>query len=177
MKMNRQPYQKFLERGVAYLPAGRLEEGLVPGLNLTEHFILAQRSNQFFINWNLAQGQAQAKIKEYSIRGTPNTRVEALSGGNQQRALLALLQPGLNLVLLEHPTRGLDIESSMWVWSQLLERRRNGTAILFASADLDEIFEYSDRILVFSGGRVAKALNAKETSVQQLGELIGGKGL
>ncbi len=177
MKMNRQPYQKFLERGVAYLPAGRLEEGLVPGLNLTEHFILAKRSDEFFINWNLAQGQAAARIKEYSIRGAPESRVEALSGGNQQRALLALLQPNLKLILLEHPTRGLDIESTMWVWRQLLERRRRGTAIVFASADLDEIFEYSDRILVFSGGRVAKALNAKETSVTQLGELIGGKGL
>jgi ABC-type uncharacterized transport system ATPase subunit len=65
----------------------------------------------------------------------------------------------------------------LWVWNQLLERRRHGTAILFSSADLDEIFQYSDRILVFSGGRVAKALRAKETSVEQLGELIGGKGL
>ena len=177
MKMNRQPYQKFLERGVAYLPAGRLEEGLVPGLSLTEHFILANRSDEFFINWNLAEGQTAARIKEYSIRGTPTTRVEALSGGNQQRALLSLLQPELALVLLEHPTRGLDIESTMWVWNQLLERRGQGTSIIFTSADLDEIFQYSDRILVFSGGRVAKALNAKETSVQQLGELIGGKGL
>ena len=177
LKMNRQPYRKFLERGVAYLPAGRLEEGLVPGLNLTEHFILAKRSNEFFINWKLAQGQTAARIKEYSIRGNPTTRVEALSGGNQQRALLSLLQPELRLVLLEHPTRGLDIESTMCVWNQLLERRRQGTSIIFTSADLDEIFEYSDRILVFSGGRVAKALNAKETSVQQLGELIGGKGL
>ena len=176
-KMHRQPYQKFLERGVAYLPAGRLEEGLVPGLNLTEHFILAKRSDEFFINWNLAQQQTAARIKEYSIRGTPTTRVESLSGGNQQRALLSLLQPELHLVLLEHPTRGLDIESTMWVWNQLLERRRQGTSIIFTSADLDEIFEYSDRILVFSGGRVAKALNSKETSVQQLGELIGGKGL
>jgi simple sugar transport system ATP-binding protein len=154
-----------------------LEEGLVPGLNLTEHFILAKRSNDFFVNWNLAAATAQERIQEYSIRGTPNTRVESLSGGNQQRALLALLQPDLNLVLLEHPTRGLDIESTMWVWSQLLERRRRGTAIIFSSADLDEIFEHSDRVLVFSGGRVAKALNAKETSVQQLGELIGGKGM
>lgn len=177
MKINRQPYQKFLERGVAYLPAGRLEEGLVPGLTLTEHFILAKRSNEFFVDWTLAQQQAQARIQEYSIRGAPVTRVEALSGGNQQRALLALLRPDLNLVLLEHPTRGLDIESTMWVWSQLLERRRRGAAIIFSSADLDEIFEYSDRILVFSGGRVGKALNAKETSVAQLGELIGGKGL
>ncbi|HEX7578223.1 MAG TPA: ATP-binding cassette domain-containing protein, partial [Verrucomicrobiae bacterium] len=177
MKMNRQPYQKFLEHGIAYLPAGRLEEGLVPGLNLTEHYILARRSNEFFINWNLAQEQTAARIKEYSIRGTPSTRVESLSGGNQQRALLSLLQPELHLVLLEHPTRGLDIESTMWVWNQLLERRQQGTSIIFTSADLDEIFEYSDRILVFSGGRVAKALNSKETSVQQLGELIGGKGL
>ena len=177
VKMNRQPYSKFLAQGVAYLPAGRLEEGLCPGLDLTEHFILARRSNETFINWNAAQEFAQTRIQEYSIRGMPGSRVEALSGGNQQRALLSLLQPELNLILLEHPTRGLDIESTMWVWNQLLERRRRGTAIIFASADLDEIFQYSDRILVFSGGRVAKALSAQETSVAQLGELIGGKGL
>lgn len=177
VKMNRQPYREFLNRGVAYLPAGRLEEGLVPGLNLTEHFVLAQRSTEFFVNWSLAQSQAQVRLREYDVRGTPHSRVESLSGGNQQRALLALLQPNLKLMLLEHPTRGLDIESTMWVWSQLLERRQRGTAIVFASADLDEILEYSDRILVFSGGRVSRALNAKETSVQQLGELIGGKGL
>jgi ABC-type uncharacterized transport system ATPase subunit len=176
-KMNRQPYMNFLDCGVAYLPAGRLEEGLVPGLNLTEHFILARRAKEFFINWITAQSQAQARIDEYSIRGLPASRVESLSGGNQQRTLLALLQPDLKLILLEHPTRGLDIESTMWVWSQLLERRKRGAAIVFASADLDEIFEHSDRILVFSGGRVTRALNAKETSVRQLGELIGGKGL
>jgi len=177
VKMNRQPYQQFLNRGVAYLPAGRLEEGLVPGLTLTEHFILAERSKEFFINWQRAQNFAQTRINTYNIRGVPASRVEALSGGNQQRALLALLQPNLNLILLEHPTRGLDIESTLWVWQQLLERRKRGAAILFSSADLDEILENSDRILVFSGGRVAKALNASETTVQQLGELIGGKGL
>ncbi len=176
-KMTGHAYCGFLERGVAYLPAGRLEEGLVPGLNLTEHFILARRSSELFLDWGASQSHARERIKEYSIRGVPNSLVEALSGGNQQRALLALLQPNLNVILLEHPTRGLDIESTIWVWSQLLERRRRGAAIVFYSADLDEIFDYSDRILVFSGGRVAKALNAKETSVQHLGELIGGKGL
>jgi simple sugar transport system ATP-binding protein len=176
-KMNQQPYELFLDRGVSYLPAERLEEGLVPGLNLTEHFILARRVTKFFIDWNAATANAQMRIKEYSIRGTPSTKVESLSGGNQQRALLALLYPNIDLLLLEHPTRGLDFESSMWVWRQLLEQRESGTAIVFASADLDEILEYSDRILVFSGGRVAQVLSAKETSVQQLGELIGGKGL
>lgn len=177
MRMNRQPYAHFLDRGVAYLPASRLEEGLVPGLDLREHFILAKRSNEFFINWSAAQAHAVESIKAYNIRGQPTTRVEALSGGNQQRALLALLRADLNLILLEHPTRGLDIESTMWVWTQLLERRRRGAAIVFTSADLDEILEYSDRILVFSGGRASKPLNAREITATQLGELIGGRGL
>jgi simple sugar transport system ATP-binding protein len=176
-QMNGQPYAKYLERGVAYLPAGRLEEGLVPGLNLTEHFVLAKRSKEFFVNWNTALAEANARIKEYNIRGVPASRVESLSGGNQQRALLSLLQPDLNLILLEHPTRGLDIESSMWVWKQLLERRKRGAAIIYASADLDEIFDYSDRILVFSGGRVKLVSSSDRVSVQLLGELIGGKGL
>jgi simple sugar transport system ATP-binding protein len=177
MKINGQAYARFLDRGVVYLPAGRLEEGLVAGLNLTEHFILAKRAKDLFVDWNQAQLNAKERIKEYSIRGTPDTRVESLSGGNQQRTLLALLHPDLKLVLLDHPTRGLDIESTRWVWNQLLERRRQGTAIILASADLDELIEYCDRILVFSDGRVSKALNAKETSVRQLGELIGGKRL
>ncbi|MGB8648630.1 MAG: ATP-binding cassette domain-containing protein [Anaerolineae bacterium] len=176
-KMNRQPYSQFLEMGVAYLPAGRLEEGLCPGLTLSEHFILTDRASPFFIHWNQAEERAQRHIDKYSIRGTPSSHVEALSGGNQQRALVSLLRPDLRLILLEHPTRGLDIESTMWVWEQLLLNRRLGTSIIFTSADLDEIYEYSDRILVFSGGRVAQALNTRETSVQQLGELIGGKGL
>ena len=177
IKMNRQPYEKFLDRSVAYLPANRLEEGLVAGLNLTEHFVLAKRSIEFFVDWKAAQANAEKRIQEYNIRGVPGSLVESLSGGNQQRALLALLYPHLDLILLEHPTRGLDIESTMWVWSQLLERREQGTAIMYYSADLDEVYEHSDRILVFSGGKIAKAITTKETSVQQLGELIGGKGM
>jgi ABC-type uncharacterized transport system ATPase subunit len=80
------------------------------------------------------------------------------------------------LLLLEHPTRGLDIESSMWIWGKLKERCKNGTAIIFISSDLDEILTYSDEILVFFGGKVSQLLKADQTSVHQLGELIGGKG-
>ncbi len=70
-RMTGQSYRKFLERGVAYLPAGRLEEGLVPGLDLTEHFILAGQKKDVFINWSAAQHQARQRIQEYSIRGAP----------------------------------------------------------------------------------------------------------
>jgi simple sugar transport system ATP-binding protein len=99
-----------------------------------------------------------------------------LSGGNQQRALLALLRTPLSLLLLEHPTRGLDIESTIYIWSKLKERCREETSILFISSDLDEILHYSDRILVFFAGKVSQSLNATETTVDDLGQLIGGKG-
>lgn len=175
--MSGKSYQKFLDGGVAYLPAGRLEEGLIPGLNLAEHFVLARTERTpFFINWALARGDARRKIEEFNIIGSPSTLVEGLSGGNQQRTLLALLPDSLRLLLLEHPTRGLDVESALWVWDRLLERREEGTAILFTSTDLDEILERSDRILVFSGGRMLEILDASQTDVEQLGYLIGGKG-
>ena len=64
---------------------------------------------------------------------------------------------------MEHPTRGLDIESAAWVWSQLLERRTDGTAIVFASADLDELLRYSDRIAVFFEGRIIEVVDAAAT--------------
>ncbi|MCZ7543571.1 MAG: hypothetical protein M5R40_08555 [Anaerolineae bacterium] len=85
------------------------------------------------------------------------------------------MPPNLRLLLLEHPTRGLDVESAAWVWSRLLARRADGTAIMFISADLDEIVEYSDRILVFFAGRVTEITDPAATSVEALGYLIGGK--
>jgi ABC-type uncharacterized transport system ATPase subunit len=171
----RRSYRDFLAAGVAYLPAGRIEEGLIRGLTLTEHYVLSQRDHQsVFIDWPAATEGMQKRVTEFNIRGTPATPVEALSGGNQQRALLALLPPDLKLLAMEHPTRGLDIESAIWVWTQLLERRRSGTAILFISADLDELMEHSDRIVVFCDGVMAAPIDAATTSAEELGYLIGG---
>jgi simple sugar transport system ATP-binding protein len=175
--MTGRPYHDFLRAGVAYLPAGRLEEGLISGLTIAEHVVLAEHRPDFFINWAQARSQAEARIAAFHIVGQPHTPVDNLSGGNQQRTMLALLPPHLSVLLLDRPTRGLDIESTLWVWDHLKERRRQGTAIIFTSADLDEIIEQSDRILVFSGGRVTRALGAREVSAERLGEYIGGKGL
>ena len=175
--MTAKPYRYYMDQGVAYIPASRLEEGLIPGLNLTDHFILCGEQNGTFINREAAVRVTEDRIQDFSIRGTPNHRVEALSGGNQQRALLALMRTPLALMLMEHPTRGLDVESAIWIWSKLKERCRQGTSILFISADLEEILQYSDRILVFFGGKVSKPLPAASATVDQLGQLIGGKGL
>ncbi|MDF1596868.1 MAG: ATP-binding cassette domain-containing protein [Acidimicrobiia bacterium] len=173
--LTRTGYRGYLAAGVQFLPAGRLEEGLVAGLTLTEHFVLAGRRDGFRIDWDGAREEAARDIAEHFIKGTPESTAESLSGGNQQRLLLAMLQENLSVLLMEHPTRGLDIESAAWVWEQLLLRREDGTAIVFASADLDELLEYSDRILVFFNGSVLAEVSARKSSVDELGHLIGGK--
>lgn len=170
------PYLNFMHSGIGYLPAARLEEGLISGLTLAEHVTLTGAQQGFFIDHEMSQRVTQRHINEFFIHGTASSQIEALSGGNQQRTLLALLPSSLNLLLMEHPTRGLDIESSIWMWSKFKERCKQGTAILFISSDLDEILHYSDRILVFFGGKVSKPIGAATTSVEDLGQLIGGKG-
>jgi simple sugar transport system ATP-binding protein len=169
-------YHDYMEKGVAFLPASRLEEGLVPGLTLAEHFILAESQQGIFINWKRVYAQTEQRISDFAIHGRPTSKVETLSGGNQQRAILALLRNPLSVLLLEHPTRGLDIESTIYIWDKLKERCRQGASIIFISPDLDEILQYSDHILVFFSGRVSPPLDANNTSVDHLGQLIGGKG-
>jgi simple sugar transport system ATP-binding protein len=169
-------YHTFKRNGAAFLPAARLEEGLAAGFNLTEHFVLAEEAHGFLINWEKSKELAQRRIADFNIHGTPASTVESLSGGNQQRALLALLREPLSLLLLEHPTRGLDIESTIYIWSKLKERCRQGTSILFISSDLEEILQYSDRVLVFFSGRVTPPLDAPTLTTDLLGQLIGGKG-
>jgi simple sugar transport system ATP-binding protein len=166
----------FKRQGVAYVPAARLEQGLVPGLTLSDHFILSEDLRGLFIDRRTAAERAEERIRSYNIKGTPSNTVESLSGGNQQRMLLALLRNPLSLILLEHPTRGLDIESTIYIWSKLRERCARGSAILFISADLDEVLQYSDRVVVFFAGRVSPPLRAQSLTVERLGELIGGKG-
>lgn len=169
-------YKEFLAAGTAFMAADRLEEGMIAGLTIEEHMVLARRGKQpAIVDWAVARTAAQAGIAEFNIRGAPVSVVEGLSGGNQQRALLALLPPALKLLAMEHPTRGLDVESAIYIWSKLLLRRSEGTAILFATADLEELLRYSDRVLVFFAGEIMAVLRAADATVEQLGALIGGK--
>ncbi len=169
-------YRRHLDAGVHYLPADRLGEGLVEGLTVKEHFALAGIEPQgFLLDWERASSEATARIEEFSVKGTVDSTPESLSGGNQQRLLLAMMPEKISLLVMEHPTRGLDIESAELVWTRLLARRSDRTAILFASADLDELLRYSDRIVVFFAGRILAVLDATETDSEAIGYLIGGK--
>jgi general nucleoside transport system ATP-binding protein len=173
--MTGQSYHRFLDAGIIFMPAGRLEEGLIAGMTWTEHAALVERASPFWVDWPRAARKAAQCIQEFNIKAKSSMCVEELSGGNQQRTLLALIPPHPPLLLMEHPTRGLDIESTESIWGLLLDWTRSGTAIVFSSSDLDELLDRSDRILVFFNGRV-RALDARRATVEQLGELIGGKG-
>lgn len=173
--VTRNGYHRRQSDGMAYVAAGRLEEGLVAGLTMTEHLVLAQPEQQFFIDWDGARQEMTERIATYQIVGRPETTADTLSGGNQQRLLFALLHSPLKLLLLEHPTRGLDVRSTDYIWQLLYQRREAGTAILFMSADLDEIIQHSDRIAVFSGGVMSRILDAHATTADELGHLIGGE--
>jgi simple sugar transport system ATP-binding protein len=87
---------------------------------------------------------------------------------------MALLPPNPVLMALEQPTRGLDVDSARWIWTQLLARRAEGSIILFTSPDLDELVTYSDRILVLFAGRVHEIPDARQTTIDELGRMIGG---
>lgn len=168
-------YHQRRNHGMAYLAAGRLEEGLVADLSLTEHLVLAGPEHDFFVDWSAANQEMARRVRDYQIIGRPDSTADQLSGGNQQRLLFSLLNSQLKLLLLEHPTRGLDVRSMDVIWDLLYQRREDGTAIVFISADLDEILERSDRIAVFYSGEMLRIVNAAETNVEELGHLIGGE--
>ncbi len=169
-EMTGKPYRDYLRHGVAFGAAGRLEEGLVAGLTLTEHIALTS-DDGMLVDWARARDWTDAQLKLYNVHGRATDKIEQLSGGNQQRVLMALLPQNPTLLALEQPTRGLDVESARWIWQQLLGRQ---TAILFASPDLDELVAYSDRILVLYAGQVYEIPDAASTTIDELGHLIGG---
>jgi general nucleoside transport system ATP-binding protein len=173
--MNHQNYHAFKRHGVTFMPASRLEEGLISGLSVAEHFALQEKRKPFIVKWQQAQFLASERIEHFRIKGLPDSPVEALSGGNQQRLLLSFLPADPVLLLLENPTRGLDMDSVHWVWRHLHQYCRHLTSIVFSSSELDEILMVADRVLVFFNGRIIKDVDSAETDVQDLGKAIAGK--
>ena len=167
-------YIRRMEYGFHYLPADRGREGLVDGLTITEHIALASPQRSIATDWKLAREESNKIIDKFSIKGTPESVPASLSGGNQQRLLLGLIPDSPTVLLMEHPTRGLDIESAAWVWKYLMGLAEDGTTILFSSSDFDELMTYCDRIFVFFKGAIIQELASVEATTERLGSLLGG---
>ena len=147
--------------GVAYVPADRQEQGLVLDMTLWENSVLGRQDDAGFSRTGVL---GIRKIKELAARLIAEFDVRArsigvpaatLSGGNQQKLILAReLETDPRLLVAAQPTRGLDVGAIEFVWRQILEQKAAGRAVLLISAELDEIFALSDRIVTIYGGRI-----------------------
>lgn len=167
-------YHQMKQNGVIFCAAGRIEEGLIAGLTLTEHVALTE-SDGIFIDWQKAKANTSAKIISYNVRGQNDDNIEQLSGGNQQRVLMSLVPELPSVMILEQPMRGLDVDSASGIWDKLIERCDAGSSLVFSSPDLDEILTYSDRVLVCYAGEVFMIDDPSTMTNNQLGHMIGGE--
>ncbi len=165
---------KAQELHTAFIPADRLEEALFTGISLQDHFSLREEGALFWRSRNSTRKRAEEAINTFSIKGTPDDLAEDLSGGNQQRLLLSLLNPSSRLILLENPTRGLDIQSGQWIWQHLRDELSPKTTIIFSSPELDEILHYSDRIMVFHDGEIVLDNAVSDTSHDAIAAAMTG---
>lgn len=164
----------LLQPGTVFLPADRLAEGLFPSLTLREHHLLAS-PGKALLNATVGLSETKRAIALHAIKGEPHHRVEELSGGNQQRLLLSLIPPETRLVLMENPTRGLDVQSAASTWALLRRLAENGAAVIFASADLEELMAHAGRILVFYNGALVLDTPSSAASYRQLSRAIIGQ--
>jgi ABC-type uncharacterized transport system ATPase subunit len=169
--------------GVAYVPADRHRFGLVLSFSVADNLVLtsyhrAPYSRGLLRNDAAIRRMAEERIKAFDIR-TPSADVKAgtLSGGNQQKIVVAReFDRELRLLVLDQPTRGLDVGSIEFIHKQVIAKRDAGTAILLVSAELDEVLELSDRIAVIYRGRLVAIRDGRTADKNEIGILMATGG-
>jgi simple sugar transport system ATP-binding protein len=171
--------------GVGFVPGDRHRYGLVLPFPITDNLVL----NDYYLapyadglrrNDDAIRAYAEGAIAKYDVRThSPTIPCANLSGGNQQKVIVAREFEGeLKLLVLDQPTRGLDVGSIEFIHRQAIARRDTGVAILLVSAELDEVLELSDRIGVLFRGRLVAVLDGRTADREEVGLLMatGGRG-
>ncbi len=180
--INKRTVLERFNRGIAYVPDDRHKDGLVMDLDVSHNLMMRSYKKEPFSKHLVLNRQSIIKmadnaIKTYSIK-TPNTTtdVKLLSGGNQQKVILAReLYENPELIVVSQPTRGLDIGATENVRMLLSEMRNSNKSVLLISADLEEVLILSDQIAVMFGGQIVGIMNNDENlDMQKLGALMGG---
>ena len=170
-----------IAHNIAVITEDRQAEGLVLNFNLSRNAVLKffnrpPFSHRGLLNFSAIDSFTEGLIETFNV-STPGTDVQAgkLSGGNQQKLILAReLSQEPPLIIANKPTRGLDIGATAYIHQKLSDERARGAAILLISADLDEIFALSDRILVMFDGRNMGTLPAAEANLENIGLMMAG---
>jgi ABC-type uncharacterized transport system ATPase subunit len=169
------------EVGASHVPEDRHKHGLVLSFPVRDNLVLCTYyqkpySNGIEIIMPVIEKRAEELVETFDIR-TPSieTNAGALSGGNQQKVIVAReLSRPFKLLLVNQPTRGLDVGSIEFIHRRIVEARDKGAAVLLISAELDEIMSLSDRIAVMYKGQILETLDAKEATRELLGLLMAG---
>ncbi|WP_166702047.1 ABC transporter ATP-binding protein [Bacillus albus] len=175
------PVRRITEEGIGHIPEDRHKHGLVLDFSVRDNIVLQTYyknpfSKKGILNFSKITEKAKALIEQFDVR-TPgeHTLARALSGGNQQKAIIAReVDRNPDLLIAAQPTRGLDVGAIEFIHKKLIEQRDNGKAVLLLSLELDEILNVSDRVAVIYEGKIVAIVDAKETNEQQLGLLMAG---
>ncbi|MED4614883.1 ABC transporter ATP-binding protein [Priestia megaterium] len=173
--------RKITESGIGHIPQDRHKHGLVLDYTIGENIGLQTyyqkpMSKSGILNYKEMYKKAKELIAEYDVR-TPSeyTQARSLSGGNQQKAIIAReVDRSPELLIAAQPTRGLDVGAIEFIHKKLIEERDKGRAVLLVSLELDEVINLSDRIAVIYEGKIVDIVDPKETNEQELGLLMAG---
>ena len=169
--------------GMSHIPEDRHKHGLVLDYSLEYNMILQRYFEpQFvspagFLKRGAIREYSDELIRQYDVRSGQGsvTVVRSMSGGNQQKAIVAReLDKKPKLLVAVQPTRGLDVGAIEFIHKRLVEQRDNGAAVLLISLELDEVMNLSDRILVMYEGEIVGELDPKKTTVEELGLYMSG---
>ena len=177
------PIRKRSTMGMSHIPEDRHKHGLVLDYTLEDNIVLQRYfepefTNKFgFLRRKNIRTYAERLIEQYDVRSGqgPITISRAMSGGNQQKAIIAReIDKDPQLLIAVQPTRGLDVGAIEYIHGQLVAQRDAGTAVLLVSLELDEVMTVSDRILVMYEGEIVGELDPKKTTVEELGLYMAG---
>jgi len=170
----------ILDEGVGFVPEDRTEDGLVGGFSVAENLILDRSSDPAFvrlgtINRSALDAFARDRIEEYDIRTRgPETPAGTLSGGNQQKVVIAReLSRELRLLVAAQPTRGVDVGSIEFIHKRIIETRDAGVPVIVVSTELDEVTALADRIAVMYRGTIVGVVPG-DTPRDILGLMMAG---
>ena len=161
--------------GMALLPSDRLAAAGVGPLSITDNIslpVLPDFMGALGLEWSRIAGHARHLCDRYEVRpNRPELKLGLLSGGNQQKALLAKwLQTKPKLLVLDEPTQGVDVGARQALFAALDQASRQGAAVLCASTDYEQLAQICDRVLIFARGRVVRTLTGDEISKDNIAE-------
>lgn len=173
--------REISESGLGHIPEDRHKHGLVLDFTVSENMVLESYYKQpytkrGFLNFRAINDLAKRLVEAFDVR-TPSiqTKARSLSGGNQQKAIIAReINKNPDFLIAAQPTRGLDVGAIEFVQTQLIQQRDQGKAVLLVSFELDEILNVSDRIIVVYEGKVIGEVRPEETNDQELGLMMAG---